>query len=78
MKDITLDYLRESIIKNNVLINTPFGKRHLFYADYTASERGVTFIEEQIAQLLPFYVNTHTDDSTTGADTTKMLHLLKR
>ncbi len=68
--------VRESIIGRDVFIDTPFGKRLLTYADYTASGRGISFIEEYFkSDILKLYANTHTDDDLTGEITTERLHL---
>ncbi|MFN2287294.1 MAG: aminotransferase class V-fold PLP-dependent enzyme [Chromatocurvus sp.] len=54
-------------------IRTPFGERPLVYADYTASGRSLDFIERAIReQVLPYYANTHTEASLTGAQTTQL------
>ena len=46
--------------------------RPLVYADYTASGRGLEFIEAAIAdKVLPHYANTHTETSYTGLQTTR-------
>ncbi len=40
------------------------------YCDYTASGRGLSFIEDYIRdEVLPFYANTHTTSSVTGLQT---------
>ena len=45
----------------------PFGPRRVTYADYTASGRSLTFIEDYLrAAVLPLYANTHTESSGTG------------
>jgi len=63
--------IRESVIGERQLIQTSFGKKPLVYADYTASGRSLSFIEEFISQqVLPFYANTHTETSYSGAQTT--------
>lgn len=63
--------IRESVIGERQLIQTSFGKKPLVYADYTASGRALTFIEDFISQqVLPFYANTHTETSYSGAQTT--------
>jgi len=68
-----IDKIRQSVIGEGTLIETEFGKKPLIYADYTASGRGLTFIEEYIQrQVLPFYANTHTEISFTGAQTTAL------
>lgn len=51
----------------------PFGERPLLYADYTASGRALSVIEETVRyQVLPFYANTHTETSYTGKTTTQL------
>lgn len=63
--------IRDSVIGERQLIQTSFGKKPLIYADYTASGRSLSFIEDFISrQILPFYANTHTETSFSGAQTT--------
>ena len=63
--------IRDSIIGDHALIETPFGSRPLIYADYTASGRSLCFIEDFIRdEVLPYYANTHSETSFTGAQTT--------
>ncbi|HEX6946283.1 MAG TPA: aminotransferase class V-fold PLP-dependent enzyme [Acidimicrobiia bacterium] len=51
---------------------TPFGVRRVVYADYTASGRSLSFIEDYIREaVLPMYANTHTETSGTGLQTTR-------
>ncbi|KAK6942950.1 Aminotransferase class V domain [Dillenia turbinata] len=70
-----LAWLRSQMIGNDVEFESPFGKRRLTYADYTASGRCLQFIENYIIEnVLPFYGNTHTSDSFVGHQTTKMVH----
>ena len=68
------DLVRRSIIGRRRQILTPFGLRRLTYADYTASGRGVTFIEEYLTTLMETYGNTHTEDDATGIITSECLH----
>jgi selenocysteine lyase/cysteine desulfurase len=68
------ELVRKDIIGNDAVIGTPFGKRLLTYADYTASGRGVFFIERYIQRILRHYANTHTEDDATGMMTTSRLH----
>jgi len=67
-----LEKIRHSVIGEGRLISTPFGSKPLVYADYTASGRSLSFIEDYIRdQVLPYYANTHTETSYTGAQTTR-------
>ena len=64
--------VRESVIGKDTAVETPFGVRRVTYADYTASGRSLTFIEDYIReQVLPLYANTHTETSGTGLQTTR-------
>ena len=70
--DNLIKRIRESIIGDKIKLNTAFGFKPLVYADYTASGRSLTFIEEFITnRVLPFYANTHSESSFTGAQTTR-------
>ena len=68
-----IEKIREAVIGSQQRFNTPFGEKPLVYADYTASGRGLAFIEDYIReQVLPWYANTHTETSFTGAQTTAL------
>ena len=55
-----LTTLFTSSIGNDVSFNSPFGKKSVVYADFTASGRGLYEIEKFISsQILPFYANIH-------------------
>jgi selenocysteine lyase/cysteine desulfurase len=60
------DLVRRNEIGGRSAIETPFGKRSLFYADLTASGRYLEFIESWLETIRPFYANTHTTISSTG------------
>ncbi|MEP0203918.1 MAG: aminotransferase class V-fold PLP-dependent enzyme [Halioglobus sp.] len=69
----TIEKIRSSVIGANRAITTSFGVKPLVYADYTASGRALGFIEDAInEQVLPYYANTHTETSLTGARTTAL------
>lgn len=71
--------IRNSLIGQRRLISTPFGEKPLVYADYTASGRSLGFIEDYIRdQVLPYYANTHTEATFTGARTTALRESARR
>ena len=66
-------HVRDSVIGEDVMLPGPFGPRRLVYADYTASGRALSFIENYIRdRVLPLYANTHTEASATGRHTTAL------
>ena len=67
-----VETVRESVIGKDTAVHTPFGLRRVTYADYTASGRSLSMIEDFIRdQVLPLYANTHTETSGTGLQTTR-------
>lgn len=72
-QDQLIQRIRESVIGQYEPIETPFGKKPLVYADYTASGRALSFVEAQLQRtVLPFYANTHSESSLTGAQSTAL------
>ncbi|MFA6654043.1 MAG: aminotransferase class V-fold PLP-dependent enzyme, partial [Candidatus Delongbacteria bacterium] len=74
MKKISVDYIKDQIVGNDSVFETPFGRRNLFYADYTASGRNLKFIEEKLLNIEKSYANTHTTDDYSGEYLTELLH----
>lgn len=66
-----IERIRDSIIGENRVLEGPYGFRRMTYADYTASGRSLSFIEDFIlGEVCPLYANTHTETSGTGRQTT--------
>src|SRR5258705_996770 len=60
-------------------VGGPYGVRRVNYAEYTASRRRLSFIEDFIRDwVLPLYANTHTESSGTGLQTTRFREEARR
>jgi selenocysteine lyase/cysteine desulfurase len=67
-----VELVRRSVIGETEAVETPYGARRVVYADYTASGRSLSFIEDHLREVvLPLYANTHTESSGTGRQTTR-------
>ncbi|HNP15674.1 MAG TPA: hypothetical protein PKI99_04385, partial [Terrimesophilobacter sp.] len=59
--------IRECVIGDDRLMDGPYGQKPVTYADYTASGRSLSFLEDFLRdEVLPRYANTHTESSGTG------------
>ncbi|MFI5261856.1 MAG: aminotransferase class V-fold PLP-dependent enzyme, partial [Candidatus Limnocylindrales bacterium] len=67
-----IETIRASVIGDDEAVAGPFGTRRVIYADYTASGRSLSFIEDYLREaVLPLYANTHTESSGTGLQTSR-------
>src|SRR6188472_2012715 len=56
-----------NIIGQKQSFESPFGKKEITYADWTASGRAYQPIEECLQkEIMPFVANTHTETTITG------------
>jgi selenocysteine lyase/cysteine desulfurase len=74
-----IERIRASVIGEDEAVAGPYGVRRVTYADYTASGRSLSFIEDAIRDaVLPLYANTHTESSGTGLQTTRFREEARR
>jgi selenocysteine lyase/cysteine desulfurase len=74
-----IERIRASVIGEDEAVAGPYGIRRVTYADYTASGRSLSFIEDYLRDaVLPLYANTHTESSGTGLQTTRFREEARR
>ncbi|WP_373286586.1 aminotransferase class V-fold PLP-dependent enzyme [Yeosuana aromativorans] len=68
-------YFRENIVGLDQEFESPYGRKKVIYADWTASGRLYRPIEEKLLnEIGPFVANTHTETSITGSVMTHAYH----
>ncbi|MBK8349887.1 MAG: aminotransferase class V-fold PLP-dependent enzyme [Saprospiraceae bacterium] len=77
------DTFRKNIIGIDQEFETPYGRKKVVYADWTASGRMYMPIEKiMIEKISPFVANTHTETNVTGSSMTlaykKARHIIKK
>ncbi|SFZ93079.1 Selenocysteine lyase/Cysteine desulfurase [Flaviramulus basaltis] len=66
---------RENIVGVNEFFESPYGRKKIIYADWTASGRLYRPIEEKLLnEIGPYVANTHTETSITGSAMTLAYH----
>ena len=69
---------RQNIVGQDLVLESPYGKKPVLYADWTASGRMYRPIEQRMLEHFgPYVANTHTETSTTGKVMTLAYHNAK-
>lgn len=76
--ELYFEPFRYHIVGNDQMYKTPYGKKRIVYADWTASGRLYRPIEERLLnEIGPFVGNTHTETTVTGSTMTAAYHEAK-
>lgn len=76
---ISIGELRKGLIGSTLRIDTPYGRKRVIYADYTASGRALTQVEDWIREnALPYYANSHTEVSACGQRMNQLRRLARQ
>ena len=68
-----IEILRSGLIGENVQVPGPNGPNPMIYADYVASGRALSQVEDWVANdILPYYANSHTEASFCGQMMTRL------
>ncbi len=70
---LDFSFLRGQIVGIDAFFRTPYGERLMTYCDYTASGRGLAFVENYLMHVQRTYANTHTEDDVSGRSMTRLL-----
>lgn len=66
---------KNNIVGDNLYFDSPYGRKKIIYADWTASGRLYKPIEDKLTEEIgPFVANTHTETSITGSAMTHAYH----
>ena len=69
------EQFRNNIVGNDQYFESPYGRKKVIYADWTASGRLYRPIEEKMLNAIgPYVANTHTETSITGSSMTLAYH----
>lgn len=68
-----IDSIEGGLIGRDAVIDGPFGRKQMIYADYVASGRALRQVEGFVMEeVLPWYANSHTEASHCGGMMTRM------